>query len=203
MTKDIRVLICGDSFAAKNTNTPNSDKGWSGILECNFTVTNLAESGVGEYKILQQIKSTKLQKFDCVIVSHTSPNRIYVKQHPLYKQSISHRNTDLIYNDVQWHLNQHPSSKFLQAASSYFIELYDQDYQEYIHRLLQKDIVDLTKDCKVLHLLTLYDQNIELFEHCINLHKQFKIVPGNSNHYSNKDNHQIYNLIKSWINEHA
>ena len=72
--KSKKILIIGDSFACV---WPNSSTGWPSQLAQQYDVTNLAQAGVSEYKILQQlINFTKdaawwQHEIDCVIVSHT------------------------------------------------------------------------------------------------------------------------------------
>ena len=48
----LRILIAGDSFAAE---WPGNN-GWVKLLSQKFSVTNVAQAGVGEYKILKQLK---------------------------------------------------------------------------------------------------------------------------------------------------
>ena len=62
----MNVLIAGDSFAAE---WPGSN-GWVKLLAKNYDVTNVAQAGVSEYKILQQIKNANLNKYDLVMICH-------------------------------------------------------------------------------------------------------------------------------------
>ena len=48
------ILICGDSFAADWTKKYNGN-GWVNMLCNDFNITNVAEAGVSEYKIYQQL----------------------------------------------------------------------------------------------------------------------------------------------------
>ena len=64
----MNILIIGDSFATKYN---GAYLGWAEMLEQKHTVTNLAQAGVSEYKILKQLQSITIKDFDCVIVSHT------------------------------------------------------------------------------------------------------------------------------------
>jgi len=197
------ILIVGDSFSVSHSNPSINNYGWSFLLEKNYNITNLSKCGVSEYKILQQLKSTKLDKFNCIIVSHTSPNRVYVDQHPIHDINNMYSEADLIYNDVLWNLKEHPNNVGLAAANYYFDHFYNQDYQELIYRLLQKEITEITKNKLSLHLLTLFDKNIDLFQNSINLYQKIKIDPGNINHYSAKDNQYIFNIINSWIKQNV
>jgi len=192
--KDKRVLICGDSFATDNNN------GWSRLLANDYNVLNLAENGVSQYKIVQQLISVNLLDFDFIIVSHTSPNRVFINNHPVHKKGKTHKNSDLIFTDIEYHLEKMPTDPVLLAAKQYFRYIYDQDYQEYIYKLMQENILSLLQNTKSLHLLTLYDNNVYLFSNYINVFKDFTVQPHNINHLSNQDNERLYKMACEWIN---
>lgn len=199
-----QILIVGDSFAVKHSDPTTNHYGWSFLLEQNYNITNISQRGISEYKIIQQLKSVNLKTFDCVIVSHTSPNRVYVDQHPVhYLSKDRYSNADLIYNDVSWNLQQYPDNPGLLAANHYFDKFYNQDYQEFVYRLFQKEITEILKNNLTLHLLTLYDKNIELFQHVINLYQQIEIDPGNINHYSAKNNQVVFDTVSNWLNQYV
>ena len=64
----MKILILGDSFATDWTSKYPQGKGWPNLLAEKFDVTNLAQAGISEYKILKQIKSvSNLEKFDLKI----------------------------------------------------------------------------------------------------------------------------------------
>ena len=75
--KSKKILIIGDSFACV---WPNEVTGWPTQLAQQYDVTNLAQAGVSEYKILKQLLNFEKENpwwqhdFNCVIVSHTSPS---------------------------------------------------------------------------------------------------------------------------------
>tara|TARA_R110000868_G_scaffold16823_4_gene74568 strand:+ start:153 stop:761 length:609 start_codon:yes stop_codon:yes gene_type:complete len=199
-----QILLVGDSFAVNHSDPATNNYGWSFLLEQQYNITNISQRGVSEYKIIQQLKSINLKKFDCVIVSHTSPNRVYVDQHPVhYLNNDVYSNTDLIYNDIYWNLKKYPNNAGILAANYYFDKFYNQDYQEFIYQLFQKEITEMLKNNLTLHLLTLYDKNIDLFQNVINLYQQIEIDPGNINHYSAKHNQVVFNLVSNWVNQHV
>ena len=77
----MRVLIAGDSFAADWQVKYPTQAGWPNLLVDKYTVTNIAQAAVSEYKILKQIQSVDLNQYDSIIISHASPNRIHCVKH--------------------------------------------------------------------------------------------------------------------------
>ena len=63
-----KILICGDSFAADWT-IKTKTSGWVNFLK---DTDIIAQAGVGEYKILKQLQSCKLELYTHIIISHTS-----------------------------------------------------------------------------------------------------------------------------------
>lgn len=192
-----KILICGDSFAVNYTPDDPTAIGWSAMLANEFSITNSAQAGISEYKILKQLKQQNLDNYDAIIVSHTSPFRVHIKDHPLYQNSTLYKNADLIYNDVLAHYNSNPTSVVLSTAKNYFENIFDEDYYYDMYLLLVNEIKSLTQNYRCLHLLTIFD-NVDI-EPVLNLKKKFKFKQGTPNHYSNKDNIEIFNLIKNWI----
>ena len=66
----MKILIVGDSFAADWAIKYKSISGWPNLLAEKFEVVNLAQAGVSEYKIYQQVLSvTNIKEFDLNIHS--------------------------------------------------------------------------------------------------------------------------------------
>jgi len=131
---NLKILLAGDSFSAK---WPDSPSGWPELLKSEFKITNLSQAGVGEYKILKQIKSQNLNKFDLVIVNHTSPFRVHtlnsIHNTPL------HSNCDLIFTDIEANYDQKNES--VVTAFNWFKHHYDEEYQVDIYRLMREEIL--------------------------------------------------------------
>lgn len=130
----LKILLAGDSFAAP---WPGPGFGWPRMLADKYTVTNVAQAGVSEYKILKQIERADVESFDCVIISHTSPNRLHTPNHPVHKTEL-HKDCDLIYADVENKRSWFNPS--LSAAKGWFEYHYDQEYQNDIYKLIRKRI---------------------------------------------------------------
>ena len=153
----MKVLIAGDSFAADwQVKFPNQ-KGWPNLLADKYTVTNIAQAAVSEYKIWQQIKSINLTDFNTIIVSHASPNRIHCKMHPIHADNILHRDSDLIYNDLLAHTN----NKDCKLAVGFFERYFEIDYYQ--------DICDLICQ-EILNILGKYDHLNQI--HLVNVNKK-------------------------------
>ena len=181
-----RVLIVGDSFAA---DWPG--EGWPKLLSAKFDVTNLAQAGVGEYKILKQLQSVDCNSFDVVIVSHTSPSRIHTPSHPLHKTGI-HKNCDLIYDDLQrssWF------NKSLQAAKGWFDYHYDDQYQIDIYSLIRKEIKQTIKVPYISMSHVDFGVDLLIEDPHIDFKDLWKMHRGTINHYDEVGNLTVYNKL--------
>jgi hypothetical protein len=133
---DKKILLIGDSFACP-LHKPKYE-GWPTLLAKKYKIDNLAEAGVGEYKILKQLQQiANIQRFGLVIVSHTSPSRIHTLKHPVHNKGL-HKNCDLIYNDIME--KSHIFNSRLKTAKNWFKYFYDDDYQIDIYKLLRNEI---------------------------------------------------------------
>jgi hypothetical protein len=189
----LNILIAGDSFAAQ---WPNKNTGWSNLLEQYFIVTNIAQAGVGEYKILKQIKSVDLNKFDLLIVSHTSPFRIHTPNHPIERTGL-HQDCDLIYADLE--ANDDGNNKSLTTALDWFRYHYDEDYQCDIYDLIRQEINRiavipyLCLDHNPITSRHAFEPNQFDFSNVWNKHK------GVVNHYSDQGNTIVFQTVKEQI----
>jgi isopropylmalate/homocitrate/citramalate synthase len=147
----MKLLICGDSFAADWTVKYN-DVGWPNMLANDYKITNLAQAGCGEYKIYKQLVSVNLDEYDAIIVSHTSPTRIYINSHPVHAHDLLHKNSDLIYADIVEHAK---SNKSLKPIVDYFENYFDLEYAMFVHTLLCEKIEN--------HLTTFYALELRKF----------------------------------------
>ena len=185
----MKILLAGDSFAAK---WPEAG-GWPELLTQKHEVTNVAQAGVSEYKILKQIESSTLDYFDCVIVSHTSPSRVHTREHPLHKEGL-HINCDLIYNDIADRISLlNPS---LRSAQDYFKYHYDDQYQIDMYHLIRKEIRRILGSKKYISITHLPISTKYAIEHNnISFSTVWQQHRGKVNHYSQKGNQIIYKEI--------
>lgn len=185
-----KLLICGDSFAA-DWSVKYQGIGWVNLLEQNYKVTNLAQAGCSEYKILKQLQSVNLSKYDLVLVSHTSPYRLYVDKHPVHSKDILHKNSCLLYSDVLEHLPEHPE---LQPVAEYFDKYFDLEYAEHMHNLLLKEI-DFKCGENTLHVSHVKWDNLYQFDNFINFSNIFEKYRGSINHYTDQGNQIVYERV--------
>lgn len=192
MAEKTKVLITGDSFAAV---WPDSKNGWVNLLAKDFDVKNIAQPGISEYKILRQIKSENLKNYDCIIVSHTSPARIHVPEHPLHKEGF-HKNCDLIASDIDRVSFFNPA---LSAAKGWFKYYYDDEYQVDIYNLMRKEINDIINipylsisHVDIVSQLSIEDDHIDFSD-------LWKSNRGPVNHYTTEANKIVYEKIKKEI----
>jgi hypothetical protein len=191
-----KLLICGDSFAADWT-IKYKGKGWVNLLADSYAVTNLAQAGCSEYKILKQVQSVDLTKFDMILVSHTSPYRLYVKEHPIHNKDILHKNSCLIYSDVNEYLPAHPE---LEPITHYLERYFDLEYAEHMHGLLIKEIESICP-ANTVHLSHIEWGDIYQCRNWINFKDIFKHHRGMINHYDDEGNRIIYTAVKHKLRE--
>lgn len=189
------ILICGDSFAADWT-LKYLGEGWPNRLAKDYNVTNLAQAGCGQYKIYLQLTSVDLDKFDAIIVSHTSPYRVYVKEHPIHKNDPLHGNSDLIYSDIAEHRKDR---KDLEPIVSYFENYFDVDHAKFIHSLICEKIELLLSKHKSLHVVNHEWSDLHEFSNMLSFQSLFETNRGSMNHYDEIGNNIIYQKISNWI----
>ena len=186
----MKILIAGDSFAA-DWSVKYDVQGWPNLLAKQFTVTNVAQAGCGEYKILQQLQHQNLNEYDTIIVSHTSPYRIHVAEHPIHKEDRLHYASDFIYSDVVEHQ--------LIDVQQYFEKYFDTKYAKGIHTLVCKEIANLTATFNTVHITHSDWTDLYQFKDLLNFNNVHKKYKGFTNHYSIKGNNLVYKKLLSKI----
>lgn len=179
------LLIVGDSFSADWKKRYNETFGWVNKLELDYNVTNLSQAGVGQYKILLQLESVDTRIYDKIIICHTSPFRIYVKQHPIHRNDALHYNSDLIYNDIL----EHKNNFICNTAINFFEEIYDTDYAQFIHEMIINRLQVKYPNAIHISFFELDIKNIYYF------YKEFKKYRGTINHLNEQGNKFVYSKI--------
>lgn len=191
------ILICGDSFAADWT-AKYAGTGWPNMLAKNYAVTNLAQAGCSEYKIYLQLLNADVSKYDAIIVSHTSPNRIYVKQHPVHHNDVLHKHSDLLYADIAEHVKQ---NKSLISILDFYEKYFDLEYATFVHNLMCKEIEQHLKqfNVPVLHITNIDWNGLYKFNNSIDFNWLFQKHRGLINHYDDEGNKIIYETVLDFI----
>lgn len=187
----MNVLICGDSFSADwSVKYPNA-QGWPNLLSKDVNVTNLSNAGSSEYRIWKNLQTQDLKKYDAIIISHTSPYRLYVKTHPIHKNEKLHRHSDFIYNDVVEHN--------IKIVSEYIEQYYDLEYAIDIHQLLILKMLDICKDHRCFHIKHMninHPPDVKI----IDFSDVWKENKGIINHYSDNGNIIVYKCLQNLLN---
>jgi hypothetical protein len=185
----MKILIAGDSFAV------NQDNGWSDLLSDSYAITNIAQAGVSEYKILKQLQSENLTKFDRIIIVHTSPYRVHIQNHPTHNTGL-HANCDLLLADLE---NVSKSNSVVEAGLLYFKYIFDPDYYTDIYSMMLETINAITKPYSSLHLC-FFDNDLDYpFDNFIDFNSVFKMYPGTVNHLSTVGTMMVHDRIDQWL----
>jgi len=184
----LKVLLCGDSFAADWSVKYHDTCGWPNLLSKKTELSNIAAAGCSEYSIWKQLRSVDLKQFDKVIISHTSPYRIYVKQHPIHKDDVLHKHADLIYSDSVEHR--------LDTVRDWFENYFDLKYAIDIHQMIMQEINRMGDN--ILHIGHMEISAPYDFEF-IDFSDLWKKYPGDINHYSNVGNKKVCQRLLSYL----
>jgi hypothetical protein len=184
-----KILIVGDSFSS---NSLAGEYGWTTLLANSYQVTNVSSPGIGQYKILKKIEKQNLSRFDQIIISHTSPNRVYCKENLLYPPGHVYRNSDLIFADIE---NKQKNSNLAKSIFDYFCQIFDEDYYKFIHNQCCKEINHLTKNYKVMHITNFNWEGLYEFDNMLNFYNLWLNNRGSYNHYNQYANQVIFQTI--------
>lgn len=186
-----KLLITGDSFAADWT-IKYEGIGWVNMLCEDFDVTNIAQAGVSEYKIHKQLIFQDMLLYDYVLISHTSPYRIPINEHPIHLNDKLHGDCDLIYSDIKEHI-KNPIAKI---AVDFYENIFYPEYFIYTYELIMNKIqTDYPNAINVTFFDNFKNNKVVGFEDIYLNNK------GLINHMNDKGNKIIYNSVKKLINE--
>jgi hypothetical protein len=198
------ILIVGDSFAADWTVKYPDKKGWPNLLAECFLVKNIAQAGVSEYKIYQQVMSIdNVNMYDFVVISHTSPYRAVTRQHPVHSKDVLRQHADLIAADINYHQSKlkNFANLSLRAAQNYFKYHYDIDYHTTTYNLLKKEINQKLPKNKTIVINNFSDHQDTTEHYFVDFYELQKTHPGMMNHHSCQGNEIIFQTIKKYIDE--
>jgi hypothetical protein len=190
-----KILIVGDSFSSPQLAGKN---GWPNLLEKQFVITNLSQPGIGEYKILQKLKTQNLSQFDLVIISHTSENRLHCESNPLYPQSHLYHSSDIIFADAESKKDQ---LSIANTIVDYFKIIFDPEYYRFIHYSCCQEIDKLTSATSVIHMTNFQWNHLYPFKNLLNFYEVWRRYPGEEVHYSYEGNQIVFNTLLEKINK--
>lgn len=194
----MKILIVGDSFAADWSQSNSAKISWTKLLSHDYEIVNLAQAGCSEYRILQQLKSqANLDQFDCVIVCHTSPDRIYTKQHPIHRRGL-HQHADLIFSDIDYHARSSKNPAVI-CARDFFLYHYDECYQHDIYHLIVQEIDSLLDSRVTITVDNFAALDSSRYQHYLKFSDITEIIPGETNHCSAAGHVKIYQKILDMI----
>lgn len=196
----MKILILGDSWAADWSGQYDQYQGWPNILAEHHNVTNRAQAGVSQYSINQQLHQSDIADYDTIIVSITSPYRLYTPQHPVHQTGL-HANSDLIYTDLEYHLTQQPDNPQIQSAIGFYRHHFDTAQAEYIHRLLVRDLLsDLEPNNTIVTSNIAHNEIVvdHMFTY-VDGHSIHQSYPGKINHMNEEGNQLFANSIRSLL----
>ena len=192
-----RLLIVGDSFAARYPN--DKGIGWPLLLRELYEVTNKAEAGVSEYKILKQLESiSNIGTYDNIVIAHTSPHRVHTRQ-SIHNTEL-HKNCDLLLSDVEAKkLSFNPA---IRSAKGYFKHHFDPDYYQDIYALIRKEINYLTRYVTTLHI-DHFDTALPYAKekYRLDLSSMWPYYKGTVNHYTQEGNQIVCARIEERLKD--
>lgn len=190
----MNILIVGDSFASDYSQYFDIEyPGWPNLLAQKYKVTNLAQAGVGQYKVLKQLESVDFKSFDKIIVSVSSPYRVHCKSHPIHGPGL-HENSDLIHTDIDRFSLFKPK---LTTAKSWFKYYFDQEYQEDIYDILTDRIREHLKDTD--YMLIGHTATRSKHEDIISFEEMWHQNRGVVNHYTAQGNQYIFEYLDKFL----
>lgn len=190
-----KILIVGDSFSSLQLAGKN---GWPQLLSERFLVTNLSQPGIGEYKILQKLKTQNFCDFDLILISHTSENRLHCETNPLYSQSHLYHSSDIIFADAE---SKQDSLDIAKSIVDYYKKIFDPEYYQFIHYYCCQEIDKITSDMPVIHMTNFEWSHLYPFKNLINFYKTWLENPGTEVHYSDKGNRIVFDTLIERINK--
>lgn len=189
----MNILIVGDSFA-----DPKESPNYSWYHCLPGQVTNLAKAGVGQYKILEQVRSSL--DHDIVLLLITSEYRIHTSQNPFYTDPTHrHYHSDLILADIESRL---PDSR-AEHICYWFKNIFDFGYAIDMHNLVLQETERVLNQRYTRFIpITFFPRmnNIHDFNgQLVDLSWISKTHPGSVNHLSEPGHRCVVDALKDLL----
>jgi hypothetical protein len=195
-----KILVCGDSFSADWRKRYPDSQGWPTLLESSFEIINRSQAGCSEYRIFLQLTYESFKNFDAVVISHTSPYRLYVKENPIYKNDSLRGDSDFIYSDILDKLKDFPE---LQSVADYFEHWADLEHAKFVHSLTCEKITSIIKDADIplINMHHIEWEGLHRFDDVIDFNYLFRSHRGSINHYDDFANREIAMIVEKKLND--
>lgn len=200
----MKVLIVGDSFAADWSVKHINSVGWPNLLANDFVIENRAQAGASQYKILKQLQAAEVESFDCLIISHTSPDRLVTRRHPVHAHDVLHANSDLIFSDIEYHAKRFHKrfDRSLACAYDFFLYHYDEEFVGFVYTVAAEKILQIANTKPCIHLISPFANRellppltgVQVIEIAVDL-----VEPNQPNHLTLLGNHRLYKQIKEYL----
>jgi hypothetical protein len=189
----MKIALFGDSFSSR-VHDPHTS-GWPILLEKHFSIENFSQSGSSQYRILKSLKNQNLSLYDKIVVSHTSPLRVFVRFNPLHQATKYHKNCDLIFSD-----SADRDDQFSIACQLFYKHIFDIEHAFDIHNMICREINDVTSAHDTLHITHFDYDGLYRFDGMINFYQHWLNHKGDVNHYNQQGNNVVYQeLLKHLI----
>ena len=188
----MKVLLLGDSWAADWSSKFTDYPGWPNLLSEKFDVTNIAQAGVSQYSIVKQLNSVNPDDFARIVISITSPFRIYTPQHPVYKTGL-HVNADLMLNDLRH--KKDPDNAPLRSAIDFFKYHFDPDHANFVNQLIVDHLLGRLDKEKTI-VTSVFEQIVESHRYCdgFSIWKQY--AAPKANHMTQRGNEVFAQIME-------
>lgn len=188
-----RLLLVGDSFAA-----PYKDHQDCWHRSLGGEVENRAQAGVGQYKILQQLKR-HYQSHDYILVVLTSELRIHTEYNPFYSRRDRHAHADFIFSDVESRAGNPEADHVIW----WFTNVFDLDHARYINNLVLKDLHEFldntTSHWRVITFFKPYPGQYDFDRRLEDFSMFWENNPGDVNHLSSVGHASVAANINLWL----
>lgn len=171
------IGLFGDSFGYQKKDEPYPS--WVDLLSQQHAVDNHCECGVSEYKILKQLETANLDKYNVIIVTHTSYSRVFVEHNPLHADSKYHKNCDILAADVESR-----NDEFSRACQLYYKYIFNDDHARDMYNLILKEIDRMLNGKTAIHMTHFDHAGLHKFNRLLEFNNLFLANRGPVNHYT-------------------
>ena len=191
----MNILIMGDSWAADWSSKHTDYPGWPNVIAEHTNTVNIAQAGVSQYSICKQLYMVEPEDYDKVIISITSPYRVFTYQHPVHKQGL-HAASDLIYTDIEHHAKTHKNNPRLTSAKEYFEHHFDIDKALFDHKLYVEYCLQRLDPDKTIVTSNIQDNDeFVIGFNYLDGYDIWQSYPGKINHLSEEGNYLFADRI--------